>query len=224
MRATKWIAAVGGVVLAAVVGGSAGGCGGGSNTQTANVLASEDGYWTITGAFVPTIFSNSAFGIAVGDSAFDDWVVGYVRFDLNAFLASLPPGATITAARLTVAKFAFSGLPFTTLGADHNIHVDHALFSTPSVVAADWNTLAPGGLDAALLTGGVDAPGTQYWSVDVLAALLNDLTAMRTTSDFKFRFATATNSDSTADFAAFNDMEMHLAPANVPLLSIDYHD
>lgn len=193
-------------------------------TSTTTVVAVEDGFWSVNGALVASVYpSYVTLGILVGDSIGNEWLTGYVRFDVGAVLAAIPPGATITNATLTVTKLASIGLPFTTLGTDHRIHVDHASFASPAAVApADWLSLAPGGLDAALLVGGTDAPGLQEFSGDVTAAFKADVAAGRARSDFKLRFETATNGNGAADAASFNDSEGSGGPLNRPVLTVTF--
>ena len=202
--------------------GACGGVGPGTSTSTTSVGASADGLWTVTPTLLGSVLSNNSNAIAVGDASPNNWAVGYVRFSTTAVLAALPPGAVITNATLVITKINVYGSPFTTIGADHRIHIDHALFSTPSVVDADWSTLAPGGLDIGLLIGGTDDAVVQTFSVDVTAAFLDDLAAARANSDYKLRFPTSTNGNGVSDFARFNDSEGNEGIPNKPMLAVTH--
>lgn len=217
------VAIVAGLLLGAV----AGGCGGsGPGTSTTTVSASADGCWVVNlGVSPPSsllVPSDPVWAISVGDTSSNLWTVGYVRFDLAALQAALPSGASITAARLVLTKFSVTGQPFTSIGTDHDIHVDHALFTTPSVAPGDWSSLAPGGLDVALLAGGTDTATTQAFSVDVTASLLADLAAARAYSDYKLRIPTPTNGNGVNDLARVNDLEGHLGSTDTPALVVTH--
>lgn len=226
-RGVRGAATVGGLVISVLIGSCGGsGPGSGPGAATTTLPASADGCWVVNLSVSPpaalTVASDPAWAISVGDTASNLWTVGYVRFDLAGLVAALPSGSTVTDARLVLTKLSVTGQPFTSVGTDHNIHVDHALFSTPSVTPGDWTSLAPGGLDVALLTGGTDTATTQVFSVDVTASLSADLAALRPYSDYKLRIPTPTNGDGVNDLARFNDVEGHLGATGRPALVVQH--
>jgi hypothetical protein len=166
-----------------------------------------DGFVTDDG-FVDTATSSA---VAVGDTdgTFDNYARGFVRFDRS----SLPPGATVVSATLRLHQSAVTGAPYATHG---DVLVDHVDIGT-SLDAGDFGALP---LIPALGTLSDDA-GIESKDVDVTAAVLADVLAGRTTSDFRLYFPLPTDGDGAEDYVQFDDVEGHFGDG-VPVLEVEY--
>ena len=67
-------------------------------------------------------------------------------------------------------------------------------------------------------------PILEQKGVDVLAEVLADIAALRTTSEFRLRFPMGTNSDSGTDRAHFNTPDDQAGNGLVPVLVIRYEE
>jgi len=148
-----------------------------------------------SGAYDATIRSDAVVYdtlLTIGDDAGNLSYRGTVSFAIGY----IPAGTTVESARLSVRQCAVTGDPYTAFG---NIVVDHINM-----------TLGKGGdlfggrtIDSNLGTLSTSA-ALETKSIDVKAHLLEDLTAGRGTSSFRFRFANAaTDSDNAIDAVSF---------------------
>jgi hypothetical protein len=184
------------------------GCGGGESETVAILtsLGAFDGFVTNT-AVVDT---NGAGAITVGDTdaTLAHVARGFVRFDRSA----VPAGATILYATFQIHQAAVTGTPFATHG---NLLLEH-LSVGPSLDAADFGA-------AAVTVGALSAtPNLGYRTLDVTAAVLADIAALRTTSDFRLAFALGSDADGADDHVQFNDAEDHLGSGVRPTLFVAY--
>jgi hypothetical protein len=135
-----------------------------------------------------------------------------VGFDLIG--SGIPSGATIVSATLALQQSPGWGTPYTDLG---NLLVDHVDLGA--------------GIDGTDFTGGTLAAGFGVLSTDaalvvksleVGARVQADLTAGRTFSDFRLRFAADSNGDGADDYIQFNDSENSAPPGPKPVLTVTY--
>lgn len=194
-------------------GGSGGSGGGGVPVPVTVVIPStlaRDGDIRSEGTV-----NTAGAGLFVGD--IDGIIPGassraVVGFDLTA--AGIPAGATIQTATLSLEQNVGTGSPYTDLG---NVLVDHVDLG----LAVDATDYAANTLLAGFGTLSTDATlGVK--TLDVGARVQADLTAGRTSSDFRLRFATDTDGDGNTDVAYFVDTENAFALGQPPLLKVVY--
>jgi hypothetical protein len=165
--------------------------------------------------FILTVLSLTGCGMFVGD--IDGIVPGVSTravVGFNLVTAGIPPGATIQTATLALQQGAGAGTPYADLG---NMLVDHVDLGA-AIDASDYgaNTLLSGfgvfSTDAAFVVK----------SLEVGARVQADVTAGRTFSDFRLRFATNSNGDGSDDYTQFVDTEDAFNQGQSPLLTVTY--
>lgn len=131
-------------------------------------------------------------------------------FDLTA----VPTGAVVDSARLRLFLAGHSTNPFVELG---NVIVDHVDYGA----TFEGSDYFAGALTADIGTIAADT-ALGYKSLLVTSAVQADLSAARTRSQYRLRFATADgNNDGTSDFVSFGDAELSLGPPDsVPQLKV----
>lgn len=147
--------------------------------------------------------------IYVGDVTANTSVRGFVSFDLTP----LPAGATVTSATLSMYQWVVIGTPYAVLGSQL---VDHLDFGA---------TLDPGDFALAALSSGFDTLASDDTIgpklLSVTAQVVADLTAARVRSQFRIRFAVATDTDASEDSCSFRRADATTA-SEVPTLSVTY--
>ncbi len=176
-----------GVLVLAVAG--CGGSGGGHGTTIA--LLSDpavDGFATGGGG-------SSVGFVLVGDEVLNDGIRGLYRFSL----ATLPAGASVSAATLKVNQFESStGTPYDAALGLGNLSVESVdiglgldVLLDPDDYATAAFSAVPGSLSSSAALGSK--------SINVTAAVQADLAAGRLNSDFRVRFTVETNGDGSED-------------------------
>lgn len=191
-------------------GGSGGGGSGPSGPLTVVISSTNarDGNIRSNGAvLIVAMFVGDIDAITSGVS--QRAVVG---FDLVG--AGIPPGATIQTATLSLQQGGSGGTPYTDLG---NVLIDHVALGA-AIDAADYsgNTL--------LSAFGVFSTDNAFdvRSLEVGARVQADVTAGRSFSDFRLRFATDTNLDGGSDYTQFGDSEGTVPFGPNPTLTVTY--
>ena len=114
-------------------------------------------------------------------------------------IASIPTTATITAATLRLYQCDVVGLPYTYLG---NVVVDQVNYST--LDASAYNSAPVVSNIGTLATD----PSPGYRTLNVMTRVQSDLTAARTTSQYRLRFSLLDRfTNGTDDFVQFTDAE-----------------
>lgn len=185
-------------------------CGGSSNNQTpgsASITstAALDGWVTGGGAF-----DAMGGGAAVGDTSGNDQGVQIFSFSL----AGIPAGATITDAVLRIRQHDQLGTPYGTLG---DVVVDHFDMG-PDLDAADY---AGGTILAGFGTLSTDTT-QEYKEIGVAARVQADITAGRTKSDFRVRFAVVTDNDNGFDVTRFENGDNEYSTGDLPILEVTW--
>jgi len=193
-----------------VLGAVAAGCGSSGSSGSAPVtvtLFSDPG---LDGTAGTLNFSSSAGLPTAGDNGAQAFQ-GFVSFDLS----TLPPGAVVISATVTVAQVFVFGDPY----ADHGVvvldHVDYgdvldsSDYGTPSLTADVGVASSDSSIGATL--------------IEATAEVAADLAAARTRSQFRLRFSLLdTDGDATADQALFEDGEDSNGSGMVPTLEVTY--
>lgn len=185
-------------------------CGGSSNNQTpgsASITstAALDGWVTSAGGFDAT-----GGGAAVGDTSGNDTAAQIFSFSL----AGIPAGATITDAVLRIRQHSQIGTPYGTLG---DVVVDHFDMG----LDLDATDFAGGTILAGF--GTLSTDGTQeYKEIGVAARVQADVTAGRTKSDFRVRFAVATDNDNGFDVTRFENGNDEYGTGDLPILEVTW--
>jgi hypothetical protein len=198
--------------LALAATGLLGGCGAGASLFgspeiVANQPALADGYVTASGG----VYTNSSNAIAVGDNSVEGRR-GFVRFSLGG----IPGGAEVVSAVLYLAQADVSGTPYATLG---TMRVDHMDLGA-GIDAGDYFAAALVS-DIGVLSAN---PLLETKALDVTLRVAADLTAGRTTSDYRLRFPLQDDGDAVVDTAHMEDMENHKGSGQLPLLVVTYKD
>ena len=203
-----WVVVLGiALTPAAGCGGGGHGGGGGPVTVTLASVASVDGM--IVDTPPPGVFTT--FDLQVGDTSTNNSKRGFLRF----LLSSIPPGAIIDSATLSVHQSVVNGVPYSALGA---VTVDHMDIGSVldggdfvgSVLFFNFGTLST---DATL----------GYKSLDVTSRVAADMAASKPDSDYRLHTAGTTNSDSIEDSSHWDDAEDSFGSGNVPHLTVTYH-
>ncbi len=197
MKAMKWVGAVGVIVM----GVAAGSCS--QNTtptptpQTATLVsqASIDGMVSSNGAFqankgAPFTGDQDAIAPGIGTRQI-------FSFDIS----TLPAGITISSATLQLYQATVTGQPYTVLG---NVTVDHVDIGS-SLQASDYN----GGTLSTAIGNISTSPAIGYQTLNVLAAVTNDVASGRKMSQYRVRFTLRdSNNDGANDNVQFTDAEV----------------
>lgn len=207
------------LALAFLLGGATGaaGCGGGGGgggtptpvTVTLLSTAALDGHVHSTG--------NAQVGpnyyVAYGDYADAQGPVSGVRGFVSFDLASIPQGATVQEATLTLFQKSTVGSPFTVLGS--NV-VDHVVYGT----VLEAGAYSRSGLGDAIATFPPDlTPGPK--TVVVTSAVAIDVGA-RPQCQFRLRFTIESNNDGASDGIAYYSSGQATSEDQRPKLVITY--
>ena len=149
--------------------------------------------------------------IRVGDTSGGRVLLGFVSFPID----EIPAGARILEATLVLHQGAAVGSPYAALGPQLIVdHVDLGGGLDPTDYEA-----APLGFSIGVLS---TSEGEGIRTLDVLAELQADVTAGRSSSEYRLRFEDATNNDGQADRANFNDAQDDHGNGQVPRLIVRY--
>lgn len=143
--------------------------------------------------------------IIVGDGAINQVLRGFISFDLSP----LPAGATLVSASLQISQFLVIGTPYSDLGAMVADHVDLGA----GLNSADFGAVPILSAVATLFT--TPALGTS--TVDVTESVRDDLANARTRTEFRLRFAVATNGDAGQDTSQVGGTAVNDEPTQPPL-------
>ena len=187
-----------------------GGCGGsgGNDDVTLNLLSvgAVDGVVTSGGDVETTSAAN------IGDSGLNVPIRGFYRFDLSG----IPAGATVVEATLITRQTGAGvfGTPYTDLGAMVVDHVNLGAALGPEDFASVAFTSA-----FAVISNNANLETKTAVVTDQVVA---DRAAARTTSDYRLRFATDTNSDNDGDFVQWATAEFDAGTGVFPTLRVVY--
>lgn len=220
MRA-KHLATTLGLLAASLLGGcgqvldlpfqdTGGGGGGGSTPISVNLPSSA--------ALDGMVFSNGSVVSAGGGPLTGDLDTSIngisVRQYFSFSLATLPPGAAISAAQIELRQAAVRGTPYTSHGVVLLEHVDYGASLDPG----DYPLAPLAGFSATLSS----TPTIEWKTLDVTARVLADIAAARTRFQVRLRFTLASDSDSSSDAAEFGDAEGSAHASSAPVLRVTY--
>ncbi len=200
--------------LAAILILSACGGGGGGSTPQGPVTVTL----TSTPGLDGIVFAGGAVtyasNIAVGDYANALGPAGGLRGFVSFDLTSIPPGATVLSATMTLVQRLINSDPYTTLG---TVLVDPVVYGGVLEAGAyartfpteGFGTLSP---DAAL--------GPK--SLIVTPLVQDDVTALRGQSQYRLRYPIEEDGDGDSDQAVFWSAETATAPSDRPTLVVTY--
>lgn len=202
------LAAVAVSVFASLVG-----CGGGGSSGP--VTVSLPGEMNLEGSVWST--NGGPFGgdLVVGDQTDQLGPAQGIRAFVSFDVTGIPVGATVQHATLTIVQRNVASLPYLTLG---TVLVDEVVYGGVLDSGAYDRSfpsnqgLGPISTDAVL--------GAK--SLDVTAAVQEDLTASRAHAQFRLRFDVETDSDSESDQAQFWSTGSATTPSDGPVLVVTY--
>jgi hypothetical protein len=171
-----------GLLAVACSSSSSNGVGPSSNNNRSDtvMVAAEQTGFVESGAGDPA-FASPGSDIRVGDDAARDPLIG-VRGFIGFDLSSLPSGIRLQSATLVVTQCAISGSPFT-LG---NVVADHVTYAVPF----DTTVFAQTAIASQIGTLSTDSSLGER-SLPVTSSVVNDITAGRDSSQFRFRMSTS---------------------------------
>lgn len=211
MRIRTRLATVALLGSAALATGCGGGGGGDPTPVTVTILstAALDGHIHSTG----DAQVGAAYYVAFGDYANALGPVSGVRAFVSFDLASIPAGATVVDATLTLFEKSTVGSPFTTLG---DILLDHVVYG--SVLEA--GAYSRSGLGDAIATFPADVtPGPK--TVSVTAAVAGDVGA-RPQSQYRLRFTVESDNDGDSDGISYYSSGTATTTEERPRLVVTY--
>lgn len=176
------------------------------NTTTGNSSVNVDGF----------IGNNSLVAtnnyVSPGDvtSPTNEYYRGFFGFDISSI-----QGRTIVSATLRIYQFSADASVYADLG---SLIVDHVNFGS-SLDASDF----PDGTTLTNNIGTISTNTTVEWkTLDVASYVRADLNASRTSSQYRIRFTTNTDSDGVQDAAFFESAENTGGTGNAPQLVVSY--
>lgn len=209
MHTTKRIVAI--LTLGALIASACGG--GGSDLawedhdRTYTSVPDRDGYIWKSG------FLHTSARLYAGDNdgLIDaDAISSVLCFDTGG----IGDGAVIESAVLRVYQEDHQGSPYSKIG---NLVVDHV------TIGADVSLDDYDGGNITANIGTLSTTAVEEWkTLDVTAAVQNDVTANRPRSEFRIRFSTESNDDNVSDFVIANDGEDSEGTGNLPQLVVSY--
>lgn len=171
-------------------------------TTTGNSSVNVDGAVWSDGAFYTNLLQN-------GDDSSNSYGRGLVGFDISSL-----QGWTIVSATLRLYQDTVDPAAYTSLG---TVVVDHINFGS----SVDSGDLTGGTLTSNI--GTLSTSATIEWkTLDVSSYVQADINAGRTSSQFRTRFTTNTDSDGVRDLAFFDDSENTGGTGNRPQLVVTY--
>ena len=136
---------------------------------------------------------------------------GFVSFDLG----SIPPGATVLSATVTLVQRLTNSSPYATLG---TILADHVVYGGVLEAGAYARTFPTGQGFGTLSADATLGPK----SLDVTTLVQQDLTGLRGRSQYRLRFTVEEDGDMDSDQAAFWSAETATVPSDRPTLVVTY--
>lgn len=171
-------------------------------TTTGNSSVNADGYVGSNSIVVTDSY------VSPGDVATNAYYRGFFGFDISSL-----QGRTIVSATLRIYQWTVDASAYTDLG---SMLVDHVNFGS-SLDTSDFSTSLTSNI------GTISSNTTIEWkTLDVGSYLQADLNASRTSSQYRIRFTTNTDSDSTQDAAFFESAENSGSTGNRPELVVTY--
>ena len=148
-------------------------------------------------------------GIVVGDNDDDDYIRGLFSFDIGDV------SGTVSTAMLRILQGTTDGTPYADLGA---LTVDHVNFGDIEANAGDFsgNTLT------ANIASTTDSSNEVWKEFSVRNYVQADIEAGRSTSQFRIRFASDTDSNGDDDLAYMESSEDAFGTGNTPQLVVTY--
>jgi len=171
-------------------------------TRNGNNSVNVDGNISITGLVTTDL------NLVVGDSLGEGGMRNVVGFDIS----SIPSGSTIVSATLRMYQYSITGTPYS-LG---TIAVDHVNFST-SIDSGDYS----GGTISSSIGTISNNTTVEYKTLAVTAHVQADLTAGRTSSQYRLGFTTTVGPGSD-NMALFESAENYGSTGNRPELVVTY--
>lgn len=171
------------------------------NPSVDDTIIYSDGSYSFNSVLYPTSPPR------VGDDAGNGYFRGFFSFDISSI------HSTIVSATLKLYQISSVGAPYTDLG---NFILDHANFGTLEANATDFDNYLT------LAIASTSDSSNSWKEFDVKTAVQTDIDAGRTTSQFKVRFSTNTNSDDGNDFIGIEDIENHNSTGNKAQLVVTY--
>lgn len=173
-------------------------------TTTGNSSVNVDGMVSSAGDVA------ASWNIEVGDTSPSDIILrGFIGFDISSI-----QGMTIVSATLRLYQYTVTGTPYTTLG---TIVADHVNFGS-SLDAADYSAAA---LTSSI--GTISNSATIEWkTLDVSSYVQADINSSRTSSQYRIRFTTGTDSDGIEDLSRNESVENFGSTGNRPELVVTY--
>lgn len=172
-------------------------------TTTGNSSVNADGYVGSSSLVVTDSY------IAPGDVADNSYFRGFFGFDISSI-----QGRTIVSATLRIYQWTVDAAAYTGLGP---LLVDHVNFGS-SLDASDFS--------ASALTSNIGTISTnttiEYKTLSVGGYVQADLNAARTSSQYRVRFTTNTDSDGVQDATFFESAENSGGTGNRPELVVTY--
>lgn len=226
-RLSSKVSALGAALLLAACGGTKGGNpqpqpgqpGQGQPVQRTVQIVSTD---TRDGLVVDQGLAFAAIEPSTGDLPN---AVSRFRAVFTFDLSQIPQGARLVSARLNVYQREVRGLPYDPdpiVGLGGRLLVDH--IDTGGVFNNLGNDLWSRYLVEQNIGVLSQDPQIEYKTLNVTTQVQADLTAARTTSQYRVYFPRVTNGDGVEDRAFFVDAEDTGATGNVPLLVITYEE
>lgn len=174
-------------------------------TATGNSNVNVDG-WVIFSGLVDT-----GQGVSAGDADSNVSIRGFAGFDISSIQGKTILSATL---RFYQVSAAMIGAPYVDLG---SVIVDHVTFGS----SLDVSDHSGGTLTGNIGTISTNAT-TEFKTLDVIGFVQADINAGRTSSQYRTRFTTDTNSDNGQDSNGFEDAENSGSTGNRPELVVTY--
>jgi hypothetical protein len=172
--------------------------------DTGNSGGNVDGYVVSAGVV------NTNTTIFIGDFVANTYVRGFVGFDISSLA-----GRSVISATLRMYQSSVLGIPYVDLGG--TMVVDHVDFGS-SIGVSDLagGTLTPN-------VGTISTTANSEWkTLGVTGYVQADIDSGRTTSQFRLRFSTDTDSNNDSDYALLEGAENFGGSGNVPELVVIY--
>lgn len=191
------------------------GCGGGAEQNPAPVTVTLTSTPALDGLVFAggtvTLSSNVTAGDYANALGPQGGIRGFVSFDVS----TIPAGATVVSATLTLVQRNVNSNPYGTLG---SLLLDQVVYGSVLEAGAYARSFPSSQGFATLASSAVLGPQT----VSVTAQVQADLDASRPQSQYRLRFAVEEDLDADSDQAQFWSAETALVPSDRPTLVITY--